>query len=240
MPVSDFQYMKEVKEFIGDDGTLTFEKVKEAGPLNHSYANLRHVVDPILKHPECTSWEMFIGGKGNFRYDIDPEYKGQRDPINRPIHEKQLRNYLVKKYNAIPVDGQEADDEVSILCCESPQDTVIVSIDKDLNNTSGWHYNYDKKDYYFITEEEADLNFYRQLLTGDATDHITGIKGCGKATALKILPEYLPVEEMAQVVWNEYKAKGYDLDYMTVQGQLLWMRRKRDEMWEAPIDELSC
>lgn len=157
--------------------------------------------------------------------------------MTRPIHEKQLRAYLVRKYGAIPVDGQEADDEVSILCCESPHDTVIASIDKDLNNTAGWHYNYDKKEMYFITEEEADLNFYRQLLTGDSTDNIVGIKGYGKAAALRILPEALTPKEMCDIVWSHYKERGYDWDYFVLQGRLLWMRRERDEYWLPPIEE---
>jgi len=235
IPVADFQYKKDADKFAEEASfDAVVEKVKEAGPLHHSIANLRNIVDGILRHPRLTSYEIFIGGKGNFRYDIYPEYKSNRKAEDRPIHEDKLRQYLVKFYKAKLVNGQEADDEVSILST-GRTDVVIASIDKDLNNTPGWHYNYDTKELYFVTDDDANLNFYRQLLMGDSTDGITGIKGVGKIAAESILPEALTPEEMCAIVWDEYASRGYTYEYFVLQGRLLWMRRERNEMWEPPM-----
>jgi hypothetical protein len=41
---------------------------------------------------------------------------------------------------------------------------------------AGWHYNFVKKDKYYVTAEEGMRFFYRQILTGDRADNIQGIK----------------------------------------------------------------
>ena len=216
---------------------LSYEQAKVAGPVGHSLKNADNIINRIVKHEQCTSYTVYISGDKNFRYDIDPAYKGQRDKINKPIHEKQIRNHLIKKWKAQVVDcGHETDDEVSIELWRNQDTHVIASIDKDLNNTPGWHFNYDKEEYYYIPYDEASLNFYRQMLSGDNVDNIKGVKGIGKQRAEDLLPYPLTDERMCDIVWNVYKEKGYDYKYFLQQGQLLWMLRDRDVMWSPPID----
>ena len=235
--VEEFQYKKDAVEYVGDSETMTIEFQKEAGPLSHSLSNIDNMLVRIVEHRRCSSYEVFIAGTGNFRYDIAEDYKGHRDPMTRPIHEKELRGYLIKQWDAKTIDGMEVDDWVSILCCQDIINNVIVTIDKDLNNTPGWHYNYDTKKATFITDEEADLYFYRQLLSGDPTDNIKGVKGIGKQRAEELLPHPLTKERLCSIVWKVYQDKGYDLEYMTQQGQLLWMLREEGVMWTAPLEE---
>lgn len=237
-------YKATVREWLKDTYEETaseFELVmqKEAGPLSHSIANIKSLMLKITAHPRCTDYQVFISGKDNFRYDLDPNYKGTRDKLSRPIHEKQIREYLIKQWDAQVVDNIEVDDEVSILCVEDPATSVIVSIDKDLDNTPGWHYNYDKDTTYYIDEHQASLNFYRQLLSGDPTDNIPGIKGIGKKRAEDTLQLPLTDERLCSIVWKVYQEHGYDWSYMVQQGRLLWMLRERDVMWYPPITEVS-
>src|SRR5690606_25139685 len=65
--------------------------------------------------------------------------------------------------------------------------TVCVSIDKDLRNTPGYHFNLDKSEEpELVTLEEANRGFYQQLLKGDKTvDNIPGCEGLSKITATK-------------------------------------------------------
>jgi len=235
--VASYQYKKDADEFVDGDETLTIEFHKEAGPLANSLSNLDNKMVSIIEHQRCSSYQSYIGGKGNFRYDIDPNYKGQRDPMTRPIHEMQIRKHLVDHWDAQVIDGIEVDDHISVLLLQDQVNNVIVSIDKDLDNTSGWHYNYDKKKAYWVSPEEADLNFYRQLLSGDPTDNIKGVKGIGKLTAHDILPHALTAERMASICWRVYEEKGYDWEYMVQQGRLLWMLREFDVMWNPPITQ---
>jgi len=234
--VRRIQYKKDAVAFVGEDPCLLIVPCKDGGPLSHALTNLRTYIDGILGHPECVTHQLYIGGKGNFRYTVDPEYKAIRSPLDKPVHIEAMKDYMVKKYKAIRCHGEEADDTVSYLCLENPENNCIVSIDKDLRNTPGWHLNPDTGVMNNVSVADADLNFYRQLLMGDATDGITGIAGYGKVTAAKALPLALSVQEMCTVVWSHYTDKGYDDVYFIQQARLLWMLREKGVMWQPPID----
>ena len=90
---------------------------------------------------------------------------------------------------AILVEGWEADDQVSIdsRAYFSP---VIATIDKDLDQIPGRHYDYLKKTFYTVDEEEAMWMFYRQILSGDNVDNIPGLPRVGMKTAQKWLEEW--------------------------------------------------
>ena len=190
---------------------------------------LKEVMSKVLMHKDCTSYEVWIGGNGNFRKDLYPEYKGHRDDFARPILEDELRQYLITKYGAKLTSNEEAEDVVSYRSLRL-QDAVIAHIDKDLDNTPGRHFNYVTGDEYFITQEEADLNLYRQCLTGDSTDNIPGIAGMGPVKAAKILPEYESVDEMWKKVVAEYVKAGHDYEYALLMLRLVYIRREENEM----------
>ena len=61
----------------------------------------------------------------------------------------------------------EADDQVTIEYLEDPANRCIVSIDKDLDQIPGNHYNYRKDLFYEVSEAEAAYNFWVPVLTGD-------------------------------------------------------------------------
>ena len=129
-------------------------------------------------------------------------------------------------------ENQEADDAIGIRAYSlGENDYIICSIDKDLDNLRGHHYNFVKNERYYITESQAIKNFYRQLLTGDRTDNIPGLAGIGPKKAEKILKDCNTEEELYKAVLKAYKD---DVDYLTEQGQLLWIRRKENELWEPP------
>lgn len=230
--LGEFKYKKEAKEFAEEHG-CEIEKHKKAGPVGLSLYNLRQTCQSMFDL-EHTDYEMYIGGKGNFRYDYFPEYKSNRDSSDKPIHLEEMKKHLQGQYNAQRVDGEEADDRVSwrqMECIAKGIDSCIVTIDKDLNNTPGWHYNWLTGHTCFITQEEADLNFARQCLSGDATDGIPGLKGVAKKTAEKLLPEYR--EDWLEFVKEQYIERGYSLDDLTKYGIALWMRRKPEEIWSC-------
>jgi DNA polymerase I len=235
--LAEFEYKSEATDFADGDETLDIWMEKYAGAVAHSLANVKIIMDKIVRHPRCSTFQVYISGDNNFRYDVDENYKGNRDPNAKPIHEHAIRNYLITHWGAEVVDYIEVDDEVSILAMENPALNVIVTIDKDLDNTAGWHYNYDKDKIYFVSDQEADHNFCLQLLTGDTTDNIKGCRGVGKVKASDILPYPLTYERMCAIVWQVYQEKGHDWDYFVRQGQLLWMLRYRNEEWLPPFEE---
>jgi DNA polymerase-1 len=233
--VHECQYKADMDKFMETEeavaGGYESAKVRFAGPLAHSLQNIKRVCQAMIAL-EHTSYKLYISGKGNFRKDIYPEYKANRTTADRPVHEKEIREYLKKYWNASEVDGEEVDDRVSWEQCTSNYPTCIVAIDKDLLNTPGLNYNYDTQVLKDISPEEGTLNFARQLLTGDSTDNIPGLKGIGPKTANKLLPSLLP--NWQDLVLEKYKEQFGDEaeEKMVLYGRLLWMRRKPDEMWD--------
>lgn len=227
-------YKKDAKAWADAHG-LPEENIvfsKTAGDLAHTLSNVKNILDGILQEFPDHDYQVFIGGHSNFRYDVYSEYKAHRNNDARPIHEGEIRKYLMRHYDAEEVDFEEVDDRVSYLGYHDP-DGIIVSVDKDLLNTPGVHYNFVKKEVYEISEEQGNLNFARQLLTGDSSDNIPGLPGVGAKTAEKVLPRYR--DDWEQIVYNEYKKRGFDYEYFRMNGKLLWMRREAGEDWEPSV-----
>ena len=191
---------------------------------------LEELVFIDLSSDDCVG---YLTGSNNFRYAIakTQPYKGNRKDAARPIHLPRLREYLHTAWDFRVVDGQEADDAIGIHATLTRDNSIIVSIDKDLDMIPGYHYNPVKKESYYIDDKEAIKNFYRQILTGDKVDNIEGLRGIGPKKADKILAE-------AETELKMYEAvlKAYDNNQERVieNGQLLWIRRQEDELWQPP------
>lgn len=125
---------------------------------------------------------LFLSGKDNYREKLATiaKYKGNRDRNKRPVHYQAIRDYLCSHWGGVVIDGHEADDELSIRAAQARQDGrqyVIATIDKDLDQIPGLHWDYMRNVEYVVSEEEAQKWFWQQCLSGDATD---GVPGCWK------------------------------------------------------------
>ena len=175
---------------------------------------------------QCDDYKAYITGKGNFRNElaVTEPYKGNRKDAKRPVHYVAIRNHL-QRLGAELVEGQEADDAVAIEA--TTNGGWIVSIDKDLDQVAGWHYNFVKKEEYYITEEEGLRNLFTQVLTGDRIDNIIGLKGIGPAKAAKLLKDCKTERE-----YYDACLKAYDGNQLRVDENLnlLWLRREPNQM----------
>lgn len=120
--------------------------------------------------------------------------------------------------------------------------TIICSRDKDLSMIPGWHYSWEcgkqKEKKWFVSEEDGIRFFYKQLLTGDATDNILGLYRVGeKASCVKKLDELTDECEMYEHVLEEYYARfgSYAYKFMEENAALLWIKRKPQK---EPVHEL--
>jgi DNA polymerase-1 len=170
---------------------------------------------------KCDDYKAYITGKTNFRNDIavTEPYKGNRKDAKRPVHYQAIRTHL-QRLGAELVEGQEADDAVAIEATKTGG--WIVSIDKDLDQVAGWHYNFVKHEEYYVTEEEGLRNLFTQVLTGDRTDNIIGLKGIGPVKAAKLLQDCKTERE-----YYDACLKAYDGNQLRVDENLglLWLRR---------------
>ena len=149
----------------------------------YAISRLEATMIDICMDLDCDDYKGFLTGKGNFRNDIavTVPYKGQR-VADKPVHYKALREHLVNSWGFVITEGIEADDAVGIAAyAVSEDESIMVHIDKDLNQFRGWHYNYRKREKYYVSEFEGLVNFYTQILTGDRIDNIVGLKGIGPA-----------------------------------------------------------
>lgn len=214
----------------------------------HAKYSLDNYLNDILTsgvdttYPDCfvDSWKLYLTGKNNFRVALATTavYKGNRT-APKPEHLPALRQHMVKEWDAEVVDGQEADDKVAIEATRLGDNGIIVTLDKDINQVSGWHYNFVKKEGYYITPQEGLVNFYRQILTGDSSDNIIGIKGVGPIKAAKMLEECEDASSMYQRCVEAYEGNE---ERVIENARLLWLRRYEDEpLWSPPerIDDDS-
>ena len=179
----------------------------------------------------CDEYEAYLTGSNNFRYAVAKTvpYKGNR-VHEKPVMLQMLREYAVKDWGFIIVDGIEADDAVGILATERP-DCVMVHIDKDIDMIPGKHYNFVKRVWYDVNEFEAIHKFYMQLLMGDRTDNILGVKGVGLKKAEKLLAEATNEKELYNICLRSYEN---NLDYLTENANLLWIQQSQRKVWTPP------
>lgn len=216
---------------------VTVSLVREEFEVD-SVENCLHSVKSTMRSVRdatgATQVVVYLTGKGNFREEIYPEYKKNR-PNKKPVHYKAIEEYLLKYYDTWVIDGMEADDALAIYQSSFPN-TIICSIDKDLLQVPGEHYNFVKGEHTIIDEQEGLLRFYTQVLTGDPTDNIPGVKGIGKVTAKNMLSNATTEQEMYAVCKEAWKG---DTDAMHLTARLLYLLRHENDRWEPPQDEDS-
>lgn len=189
---------------------------------------------------EVTGYQLFLTSqdKDNFRYGIYPEYKTR--PAPRPVHYNALRTYLIRNHGATVVSGEEADDRIGIEATNRFPSAIIVSIDKDLKQIPGHHWNFVKEEYTYVTQEMGLKWFYEQLLQGDTTDSIPGIDGIGKKYAKDVIAPLQTEQDMYLACCAMYREAYPDQDWHSIlvrNGQLLKIRTKENEIWQPPTLE---
>jgi len=134
---------------------------------------------------------LVVSGRHNFRKVLYPDYKAgrpEKPPLYVPLMD-ELKKLEAGKW--CMHDQLEADDLLGIMLTnERVQNPICCSIDKDLLSVPGYHYNWNKDDFpHQVTQEEADYNWLVQLLMGDSTDNIAGMKGIGEKKAEKLIED---------------------------------------------------
>lgn len=252
----------ELTELVGESGrpldAYLVERSKILGTPETARMAAKASMEAILSELAVNDYCAYLTGRGNYRESLATikPYKGHRP--EKPVYLPLVRDYLVQVWGAKIVDDMEADDMLGIEQCQNPGNTIICSIDKDLDMIPGLHYNFVKNEKYFISEVTGIRNFYKQMLTGDTTDNIPGLyhltrKKCTK-DVLGGLDDLTSESAMFTYVWDMYEAgllprTGADSpmhksdasltapqleDYLLEIGRLLWIRRTPNELWTFP------
>jgi DNA polymerase-1 len=178
-----------------------------------------------------------LSDKLNFRKDLYADYKKQRKSHRRPIGLSQLRTYVCHRYVTAAATRLEADDVLGILATGSTlslRKKLIVSVDKDLLQIPGLHFNPDKAQQGVIkvTKEEGDRLHLLQTLTGDTVDNYPGCPGIGPVRAEKILAG---ADDPWAAVVQAYEKKGLGEEDALLQARLA--RILQEDTWDQENKE---
>ena len=214
-------------------------------PLSHSLANLKTTVSNILDRFPHREWEkLYLTAPGGYRHKVATlrPYKGTRTS-KKPEHYDAMRKYLVEYWGAEVVDEdlpgderREADDACGSLQWAHPdKSTCLCAVDKDLLQLPGWSYNPVKDEFQMRSLIDADLFFWKQMMTGDTVDNIPGLKGVGEKTAEKVLESCLRKRNrVRRAVEDLYKKEfsGKWKGAMDEMAQLLFIHREPGKSWK--------
>lgn len=209
----------------GDIACFRCAAASEDADLEICLLRLDKQIQDILYLTDTSTRKIFLTGSDNFRKTIYPEYKANRKDKIPPKWLQQCREYLVTEWNAKVTDGCEADDMLGI---NQTSDSIICSIDKDLLQIPGKHYNWVKNEWTEQTELEGIRFFYHQLLKGDRADNIAGLDGIGEVKARRYLEGCESEQEMFDTVRELYN----DDETMFMYGKCLWIWRSEGDIWQ--------
>ena len=195
--------------------------------------------------PGYTPW-LVEGGKRTFRHDLWPDYKknrkDRRAPAGYGIFLESLKETARQRgWLGGGWPNVEDDDVLGLL---SGDNTVIVSGDKDLLTIPGKHYR--DGELITVTEAQADAQFFKQALMGDATDGFPGCPKIGEKNKIFRSKEWVtaetPAEHWVQVRY-EYEKAGFDELHAITMARLARILRPGEydlkagtpHLWEPPV-----
>lgn len=215
-----------------------------------SISLVRKIVTDMLQRICYTlrtyQYEIFLTDSdrtANFRHDLATikPYKGNRKD-KKPKWLGTVREYLIDVHHAVVITGKEADDELG---SRQTDDTIIVTIDKDLAMIPGRHYNF-KTDRIFIAYDPGQLALRStkdskggtryslqgvgfkwlcaQCMLGDTVDNIPGLDRYGPKTIFTLLWDKESVPSLWKTTMREFHRQG-KLGQLEEIVELLWIHR---------------
>lgn len=189
----------------------------------------------IISVTGVDEYKLYLSGSKNFRKEIYPEYKANRDTLKRPRWLQQVREYLVLDWSAEVCDGYEADDALGIEAVSSGG--IICSIDKDLLQIPGSHYRFVTGEWHDISPIEGERAFYTQLVLGDRGDNVPGYDGKMRLKFPKFLAhirEKLERETTSYGMYSVVKELYAGREGLIRNARLLYIWRKPNDLWQPP------
>lgn len=200
-------YLVAYHQFVKLENTTDENKVKD---------HVKNFIDAILQATEAGKYSLFYQGPNfkNFRRELYPDYKANRPEVPDFIkHWGSTIRDIFKDLGATPLYVIECDDALAIVNKmfrdDEKIDLTLSHNDKDMFQCPGNHYLYKNHEMFSVTEQEASVNYYTQILKGDPTDNIKGCKGVGEKTIAKLFAETdnyakATVAKFAQVYPNTF------------------------------------
>ena len=169
------------------------------------------IINGFLDQLQARQEVLVIGDKDNFRKELNPLYKSHRGA--KPLMYDMMVDYIIGKYKVISLKNLEADDTIRIIYEDDANfkgEKIIVTIDKDFYSVPCTLYrdNIKDREVVTVTEEDARVNEYVQVIMGDKTDGYVGIPNYGEAKARRFVTSSTTWDDIVQL----YKDNGLTED----------------------------
>lgn len=221
-----FGYRNE-KNFAWDNGASS-----SMTDLTMALKETRDFIEDIRQTTRSEETILCFTHFNNYRYNVLPTYKHNRKDAVYPQLYRSLKDWLLMDYETMVVDPLEADDVLGIMATTYPDRFVICTIDKDLEQIPGMHFNWNHDSKVrWVTPEEGDYVFYKQCLIGDSVDGFKGIPRVGPKTAEKLLDAADP-SDWQNVVLDAYMSRCLSYEYMLQQCRMARILRAGEYSWK--------
>lgn len=191
-----------------DDGNVEHYTTPEK-----ALVQVEEFINDLKDELDGTDCVLVLSEYPSFRQELEPEYKANRNPKDKPVLWKTIRDFIEWGDHPWTVESAprlEGDDVLGILhtSAEFAGRSTIVSIDKDMLTIPGRIFLWNKQGKERVTleidEQEACFNHLYQTLTGDSVDNYKGCPGVGEKRALNYLDPDDDPEEMWESVVRAY------------------------------------
>lgn len=223
-------------EWAEDDWTYLCRHGDAQAAFQESIGEIR---DTLPDHEPV----LVFGSRASFRYGVWPRYKAKRKSYRKPAGYRKLVEWVEKAgpargWRTARLPDIEGDDVLGVLYEEGD---VIASVDKDMLTLPGLHLRDGRIQE--VSRLDADLAFYAQVITGDATDGYPGCPGAGPVAAQNALAGCTTEPQMWQAVLAAYEKKGYGEQYAITQARCARILRPGEydletqavRLWEPPV-----
>lgn len=241
-----------MKDVVLVDGDIVAYRCAASAETLPSEVAEQRAVDLIRRiqyELEAQDVQVYLGGSRNFRDEIWAGYKANRTQP-KPQWLFNVRNAIQESFRTETCDGYEADDGLGLEATKIGDGAVIASLDKDLLQIPGWHYQWEfggttstgkqwnrPAVYHCISPFQGSRNLYRQIILGDGADNIPGYDGKTRSTCPQFIQKLmLPLEDMTtEKEMYDYVSTLYtDMNIMHRNAQLLYILREEGVYWTPP------
>ena len=230
-----------MSKFYIDGDILAYQAIwnseKEADVRSKINKSMKSIIESVNSIIHSTDGKIAIKGNNNFRKEIYADYKGNRkkemEPLEKELMEASYK-HLIEFWGAVEAHGMEADDLIAIWNTE--EKGVMCSIDKDMLQVPGLHFNFRKNEFTTITEDQGSYQLHIQMLTGDSTDNIKGLKGIGPVKAKEIMKGVAPADYLTTVraAWQTHHGRGWE-DELQLTTDLVYLKRSDTDQYNTGV-----
>ena len=187
---------------------------------------------------------LCFGDRASFRYGVWPDYKSARKKRRKPAGYLDLVAWVeavapTRDWRFARFPDIEGDDVMGILY--EPGD-VICSWDKDLLSIPGTHWRNSEGRFHGrlleANQEDADRQFFTQVLTGDATDGYPGCRGIGPKGAEKMLARCVDEAAMWLAVLCAFSDAGHSEEFLLQQARCARILRAGEYDFDKGVPRL--